>query len=201
MLQQVRMPYVRFETAVKETKDEKGHAIYKNAYFAHITPAGGKDEVVKDAEEWIRELQRKGDTRGPFDQAANEYGKWFEHFGKGFAAYKAGEEMQTTGTPIRACMAFMKSEIAQAESAKIFSIEDLAGCNEEAIQRMGVGARSLKDKAVAILKNKDSSHSGEEISALRKQVEDLKTMIESMKDAGIEEPKKTRKPRKATEEV
>ena len=103
MLQQARMPFVRFDTVVAETRDTEGHALYKNKYYVFITPAGGKDELMKDAEEWITELRRKGETRGAFDAAAGEYTRWYEHFSKGFDAYKKGEEMQTTGTPIRAC--------------------------------------------------------------------------------------------------
>lgn len=197
MLQQVRMPYVRFETSVKESKDGNGHIVRQNVYHAHITPAGGKDEVVKVASEWISELQTKGNTRGPFDQAANEYRVWYDHFAKNFEAYKKGEEMQTSGTPIRASLAFMKSEIMQAESAKIYSIEDLANCNEEAIQQMGVGARALKAKAAEILKTKDASHAAEEITALRQQVEELKTMIDAMKEAGLQEPVRRGRPPKA----
>ena len=188
MLQQVRMPYVRFDVTVRESKDGDGHIVRQNVYYAHITPAGGKDEVVKIASEWIDELRRKGDTRGPFDQAANEYGRWYEHFSKGFESYKKGEEMQTDGTPIRASLAFMKSEIMQAESAKLYSIEDLAACNEEAIQQMGVGGRALKAKAAEILKTKDASHAAEEIIALRQQVEELKTLVNDMKDAGMQDP-------------
>lgn len=197
MLQQVRMPYVRFETTVKESKDENGHIVRQNVYYAHITPAGGKDEVVKIASEWIEELRRKGDTRGPFDQAANEYSIWYERFSKGFEAYKKGEEMITDGTPIRASLAFMKSEIAQAEAAKIYSIEDLANCNEEAIQNMGVGGRALKAKAAEILKTKDSSHSAEEIAALKLQVQELKQLIDDMKEAGMQEPARRGRPPKA----
>ena len=190
MLQTVRLPYVHFETNVAESKDEAGHPIYKNIYHAYITPAGGKDEVVKVAEEWIADLKRKGDTRGPFDAAANEYGVWYQHFSKAFEAYKSGEEMQGLGTPLRACLAFLKSEVMQAERAHIYSIEDLAACNEEALGRMGMGARNLKDKAQEILKNKGDSHQAEEIIALRQQVADLKDMVDAMRKAGIEEPEK-----------
>jgi hypothetical protein len=196
MLQQARMPYVRFVTSVAETKDEEGHVVYKNKYFAHITPAGGKDEVVKDAEEWITELKRKGDTRGPFDAAANEYGRWYEHFSKGFDAFKMGEEMLTEGTPLRACMAFTKAEVAQAESVRIFSLEELSQCNEEAIRNMGVGARALKNKATQVLKSNQGNHSAEEMTALRVQVEELQATIEAMKEAGLTVPKKPGRPPK-----
>ncbi len=193
MLQTVRLPYVRFETSVAESKDAQGHPIYQNVYHAYVTPAGGKDEVVKVAEEWIAELKRKGDTRGPFDAAANEYRVWHEQFSKAFDAFKNGEEMQITGTPLRACMAFLKSEIMQAERAHIFSIEDLAACNEEALANMGLGARNLKVKAQEILNSKNSTGQAEEIAALRQKIDDLHDVIAAMKAAGLPEVKKAAK--------
>ncbi len=189
MLQSVRLPYVRFETSVAESKDAKGHPIYQNVYHAYVTPAGGKDEVVKVAEEWIAELKKKGDTRGPFDAAANEYRVWHEQFSKAFDAFRNGEEMQIAGTPLRACMAFLKSEIMQAERAHIFSIEDLAACNEEALANMGLGARNLKVKAQEILNTKSGTGQAEEIAALRQKVEDLQDLIEAMRAAGIQAAK------------
>jgi hypothetical protein len=177
MLQQVRMPYVRFETAVAQSKDADGHAVYRNVYYANITPAGGKDEVVKIAEDWIKELQTKGEARGPFDGAANEYYHWYEHFSKAFDAFKKGEEMTTSGTPLRACMAFTKAEVQQAESVRIFSLEDLSVCNEEAIRHMGVGGRHLQAKAAEVLKNSVGNQAAEQVAALKLQVETLTAQV------------------------
>ena len=190
MLQTVRLPFVRFETEVAESKDAEGHAVYKNKYTVYITPAGGKDEVVKNAEEWLVELRRKGETRGPFDQAANEYGVWYDRFSKVFEQYKAGEEMTFEGIPLRACMAFLKAEIVQCERAHIYSLEDLANVNEEGLGHIGLNARTLKHKAQEILKNKGDSKQAEEVVALRLQVEELKTQVQQLLDSGLELHKK-----------
>ncbi len=196
MLQSVRMPHVRFETAVLETKDKEGHNVFSNVYYVYITPAGGKDEVVKVADQWLKELQEKSHTRGPFDQAANEYTQWYERFSKGFEQYKAGQEMTTDGTPLRASMAFTKAEIAQAESVKIFSIEALATCNEEAIGRMGMNARTLKTKATKLIEGMAGGNVAQENEALRLQVSELTKKVDAMLAAGIPEPaKRGRKPK------
>lgn len=196
MLQAVRLPFVRFETQVSESKDEQGHIVCKNVYYAHITPAGGKDEVVKVADEWLRDLMEKSRTRGPFDQAASEYTQWYERFSKMFEQYKAGEEMTIDGTPVRSCPAFTKAEIAQAEAVKLMSVEDLATCNEEAVSRMGMGGRNLKLKAAKFLEDKQSGNVALENEALRVKVADLEKKVEAMLAAGIPEPKKVGRPRK-----
>lgn len=196
MLQTARLPYVRFETQVRETKDASGHSVFTNVYYAHITPAGGKDEVVKVAEEWIADLQQKGMTRGPFDSAAAEYTTWYERFKQGFEQYKAGQELTVNGTPLRASLAFSKAEVAQAENVKIFSIEDLAGCNEEAIMRMGMSGRTLKLKAQKLLDSKDGDKLAQENEALRLKLADLEQKVERMLAAGVQEPKKLGRPKK-----
>lgn len=177
MIQQPRLPYVRFVSDVKETRNAEGHIERKMVYMAHITPAGGKDEVVKDAEEWLADLRRKGDTRGPFDSNANEYGRWYEHFSKVFAQYKAGEEMTHPGTPLRGCLSFMKTEIAACEAVHIFTLEGLADANEEALRNIGVGARALKEKAADLLKSQKDNRLAEENAALRAQNEALQEQV------------------------
>lgn len=199
MLQTIRFPYVRFESKVVERKDNEGHTIFVPVYYANITPAGGKDEVVKIAEEWLTELRSKGQTRGPFDSAAQEYEKWYEFFSKAFNVYKSGEEMTMDGTPLRACPAFTKTEVAQAEAIKIFSVEELAMCNEEAIQRMGMIGRQIKMKASKYLDDKQSGNLAQENEALRVRMTDLENTIADMKAAGMKEPAKIGRPRKVEE--
>lgn len=194
MLQQVRLPFVRFENQVKETKDPEGHTLYADVTYAYITPAGGKDEVVKLADDWIRELRDKSMVRGPFDSAANEYTKWYEGFSEMLKRFRAGQEMLTTGTPLRASMAFTKAEIAQCEAVKIFSIEDLSVANEEALSRMGMGGRNLKTKAQKLLESKDGDKLAQENEALRVKLADLESKVEKMLAAGIAEPVARKKP-------
>ena len=183
MLMIPKFPYVRFETEVAESKDEEGHATYKNRYMAYITPCGGRDEVLKVAEDWIKELRDKAHSRSAFDSSAEEYTKWYEHFSRHFDLYKNGEEMLCAGTPIRACLGFTKAEVAQAEKVNLFSIEDLAGCNEEALGYMGVGSRSLKIKAQEILKTQQTTRPAEEFAALHTQIEQLQADLKELREA------------------
>lgn len=190
MIQQPKLPYVRFSVEAKEVKDEEGHITYKNQYWATIVPAGGKDEVVKDAAEWIAGLRVKGETRGPFDAAANEYRVWFEQFSKMFEQFKAGEEMTMTGTPLRAILAFTKAEIAQCEGARIYSVEDLASCNEEGLRHIGIGGRALKDKAAQLLASKNDNRQAEALAAAHVRIEQLEARIEQFIAAGVKPQKR-----------
>lgn len=187
MIQQPRLPYVRWSSEAVESKDENGHVVYANKYWANITAAGGKDEFVKDANEWVRELKAKGDQRGPFDAAASEYGRWAEHFEKELKKFKAGEELAVVGTPLRAILAFTKAEVMQCERANIYSLEDLAQANEEGLRNIGMGGRSLKDKAVQILATKGDNKIAEELAAAHVKIEALEKRIEQFLEAGFKE--------------
>lgn len=197
MLQTVKFPFVRFESSVIEKKDAQGHSLFEPVYYAYITPAGsnGKNEVMKVASEWIQELKVKGQTRGQFDENASEYERWYERFSKAFEQYKAGEEMTVLGSPLRSCPAFTKVEVAQAQNCRILTVEDLASCNEEALQHMGMGGRTMKMKAQKYLEDKESGGLAQENEALRIRLADLEEKVEAMISAGIADPDKPKRGR------
>lgn len=180
MIQSARMPYVRFDTEVVTSKDDQGHTVYGNKIMAYITSAGSKDELVKDADEWVNALREKSMTRGPFDSAANEYDAWYDRFSKMLQSYKDGNGMDHDGTPLRASLAFSPAEVAQCEAVKIFTLESLSVCNEESISRMGMGGRALKQKAEKILLNSEGSKVAEENAALRIKIDELTAKVEQL---------------------
>jgi hypothetical protein len=188
MIQAARMPYVRFETIAETVMDVEGMPHYKNKIMAYITSAGSKDTAVKDADEWIAQLGEKSRSRGEFDAAANEYDQWHVRFSKMLEAYKEGANMDMEGTPLRSCLAFSPAEIAQCENVKIFTVENLAVCNEEAITRMGMGGRTLKQKAEKIMETAGiakitSAHAEkveQENAELRKSIEELTKKFDAM---------------------
>lgn len=199
MIKTAQMPYVRFETEVEAAKDAEGHNKYTNKIMAYITSAGSKDEVVKVADEWIAQLREKSQLRGAFDQAANEYDQWHDRFSKMLQNYKDGQGMDHEGTPLRASLAFTPAEVAQCEGVKIFTIDALAVCNEEAISRMGMGGRTLKQKAQKILESGDGAKVAEENAALRLKVEELTEKVVQLTALVGAEPKQ-RKPRQPKDE-
>ena len=199
MIQSARMPYVRFDTEVVTSKDEQGHTVYGNKIMAYITSAGSKDELVKDADEWVNALREKSMTRGPFDSAANEYDAWYDRFSKMLQSYKDGNGMEHDGTPLRASLAFSPAEVAQCEAVKIFTLEALSICNEESISRMGMGGRALKQKAEKILLNAEGAKVAEENAALRIKIDELTAKVEQLIAVG-NEPKKRGRPRADAEE-
>ena len=70
-----------------------------------------------------------------------------------YAAFKAGMEAPVEGTPIEEWPPLIPAEVANLKAINIMTVEQLSQINDNAISTMGHGARALRDKAAAWLKN------------------------------------------------
>ena len=69
-----------------------------------------------------------------------------------YEAWKDGQEEPVNGTPIEAWPGISKGQLAQLRLLNIRSVEDLASVNDAALDRIGMGARALREKAATWLK-------------------------------------------------
>jgi len=149
MLQTARPPHIRFEKRAAEDRAasiEAGHIIYHDIDYVIITPPGGKDVVEKIAKEWIADIQRRSHI-GQYDV------EWAERFAKMYAMWQKDEELPEHGTPLKTSLMFTPAEIMACTGVNIHTLEDLAGANEEALGRIGMGARNMKQRAQAALES------------------------------------------------
>lgn len=151
--QSIRPPYVRFDRRpVRDNAQsvEKGYEVTRDEDFALITPPGSRDCVVKVASEWLREIEaksRNGDQGWPPE--------FVRHFKNAFAEYLEQNEIPELGTPIRGFMLLQPSEQQRCLSANIRTVEDLASATEEAVSRIGMGARAMKERAAKWLETRN----------------------------------------------
>lgn len=172
-----RPPYVRFERRAVEDRaasEQRGHYMTKDADFVLITPAGSKDEVEKPAGEWLQQLKEQvKQGRVPMT--------WETHFTAAYEHWKRGEELPVNGTPIKGWPLLSAAVQSNIIAANIRTVEDLAVCNGEALQRIGMGAVDLKQKAEAWLKaSTDIGKVVQENVALRVQLADAKDAIKRL---------------------
>jgi len=133
-------PYVRFDTRETEYRDEKGEVNYKDVIWVQVTPPGSKDVLEKPADEWIEGLRANA-------KANRVPHTWPEEYGAALARFRSGEELPTTGTPIKTWAALSKSQVKAVINANILTIEDLAVANDEAKTRIGMGGVALVQMA------------------------------------------------------
>jgi len=139
-----RPPFVRFELRSVEDRNasiEQGHFVGKDVPFALITPRGSKDVHEERAEEWLDKMaQEVKEERMP--------SAWFEEWKLKFERWMKGEHALVDGTPLREWPPIRPALLRTCHEMGIYSVEDLAGSNEEAVASLGMGGRSLRQVAI-----------------------------------------------------
>lgn len=140
-------PYVEFSKRAVEDRAQEmtnGKYGYKDVYFAAITRPGQRDTVEKEAETWLIELEKRArDNQCPAG--------WPGHFRAQFEAFKKGEDIPETGTPIIGWPLLSPAEAKGIIQSGIKTVEDLAAASDEALRAIGMGAATWKAKAKAFL--------------------------------------------------
>ena len=174
MSDEAKPPYVMFEVRPVENREasiEAGHTVFKDEVFAIVTPAGTRDRLEKNAEDWLKSLE-EGVVQSRIPAS------WPEAFRHKLSLFQTNQESPVDGTPLANMTILSPAEVKNILNANVRSVEDLAAAPEEALNRIGMGARSLKQKAQAWL---DSSNkqgkSSAELNALRVKVDEQSTQL------------------------
>lgn len=134
-------PYIRFETRPIETRDAGGNPVFTDKDFALVTTHGSKDVVEKILPQWFDELK--------VAVQQNRYpAAWLSEFKGAYEAWKSDQEPPVNGHDIRQWPVLSPAQIKQLMALRVTTVEILATANEDLIQKIGMGSRVLKQKAV-----------------------------------------------------
>lgn len=178
MLQQKgSRPHVRFEARPVEDRVatvREGRKMYKDVDWVIVTPAGGKDVREDHAEAWLEKIKLQAEA-GQYDY------EWARDFRKMYEMFKEGKEMPVNGTPLSMCTTlFSPAEIQNCIGVQIRTLEELANSNEEALGRIGMGARALKTRAQEAIRAGEGKESAIRIEALQVENDGLKQRISDL---------------------
>ncbi len=137
--------YVEFSTIAKHlpTRSEReGRYISIDVDVVTVRQIGAADSVVFEVDRWLK--QNKIDAMNQRLPKAH-----VDHYERMYKAWKDGQEMPVEGTPIKGWAVIPPSQAETIIRAGIRTVEDLAKMNAEAMQRIGMGAVMLKNKAMA----------------------------------------------------
>lgn len=89
---------------------------------------------------------------GPVTEQTKIDGHWVDsrqRFPEAYAAFKRGEQVANTGTPLEQWPnpKLTAARVAELKALNIFSVEDLASVSDSNLGRMGMGARELRNDA------------------------------------------------------
>ena len=166
-----RPPYIEFKILTEEDREQSiatGAYKSKDVDFVSIMPAGDRNlKVDRRVDEWLDQLtQRVKQGMGNVQH--------LDYFKTAYKTWKETQEIPVNGTPIKAWPVISPSQAQNILSANIRTIEDLAMANEETLTRIGMGARALKERAVAWLgAANDTGKIAEENAAMKVQLAQL----------------------------
>lgn len=172
----------------KAKSAEAGHPIFDDAEFVQIKFPGDKNRVlVAPAHEAF--------TRDPETNQrvtyAMAYPQHYEHFRKGV-------EFQGEGAPIAELPFLSEAKRAELRALNVHTAEQLAGLDGAFLQKLGMGAREMKNQAAAYLaRAKDSAletKMAAELTAANDRIASLQDQMEALMAERTAPAQKTAEP-------
>jgi hypothetical protein len=179
---QARPPFVEFKQIAKHdpVQSEKvGYRITKNVDMAYIMQPGSRDQVEIGAQAWLDSIKRK-----MLDASPDAYPQeWVDQFRRKYEMWKEGLEAPLNGTSVREWPVLSPAQVENFIGTRLLTIEDVAAMTEEAMGRVGMGARELREKARDWLKGQDVAKDiAKENDELRKQLTDLAARLADLEE-------------------
>lgn len=171
-----RPPYVTFERRAVEDRTEsnlKGHYVSRDVDFAIVTRPGARDTVEKPVADLIAGWQQYA-KNGAIPLA------WVEGLKTNYRAWKEGEDIPETGTPIKGWPVLSPAAQKDLIHAGVRTVEDLANLPDQDISQICMGGLAYKLKAKAWLDSaKDTGKVVEQLTSLNLALEQLKLLSET----------------------
>lgn len=145
---------------------EQGKPVYEDKEFVRIRFVGDRQNVfVAPAEDF-------GTAR---DQGGNRL-RYREEFYKHYEVFKSSAKALEVGTPLES-LGLPGSKIAELKASNVFTVEGLAMLDGTLLQKLGMGARELKNRAEDFLNKANNAAFANKLEA---ENADLKARLERM---------------------
>jgi hypothetical protein len=176
--------YVEFYVEAIEDQEEsvkEGRPIFRDVEMTSIRILGDNKTHV------VRPVDLKGSQTVPPDNV-----RWPHQW----AAFKNKQIVPQVGTPITEWGPISKSQAMSLKILNIHTVESLAQVSDTNLGNIGMGARDLRDKAIAYL---NQAKDGSGLVKLQEENKDLRTKIEALQNQMsallVDKPKRGRPPK------
>jgi len=106
---------------------------------------------------------------------------WLDGYKASYKMWKDGQELPENGYPVVNWPVLSPAQVRLCLDFGLRTVEDVAAMNEEAVNRLGMGSRALKQRAADWLSSSKSiGIPAEELSALKTENADLKTTLAAL---------------------
>lgn len=100
-----------------------------------------------------------------------------------YGAFREGVEVSPDGTPLEEWPILNRAQVAELKHLGIKTVEHVAALDDHAMQRIGMGGRVLRDKALAYLDDAANVAMNERLS---KENDDLKARLSALENQNAE---------------
>jgi len=167
----------------EEASIEAGRPIFVDREYIKIIPVGDKMTVI-------------------CEPVTDEYrARWPQKY----AAFKLQQHQPQEGTPLDQWAPLTKSQVLTFKGANVHTVEQLANVSDGNLANLGMGARDIREKAIAYLKGAEGSAGvlamQQQLNDAMRQIEALKNQLSGFESEGVVSEPKKRGPKPKVKEV
>lgn len=190
----VRPPYVEFQMRAVEDRSEslkQGRYMTKDVPFIILVPHGseGKQRIEQEYEVWLQKIKpmtgpKGGSYDGHYEVASRFNPDWVQKIETQFRLWKEGEQFEVEGTHLRNWPAISPAQLKNCLDMHLLTVEQLANAADDAVERLGMGGYTLRQRARDWLaaQGGGSAKTAIEMENLRAEVASRDVTISSMKE-------------------
>ncbi len=169
--------YVEFSQVAKHMparSEQEGRYIAVDVDMVTVRQVGSVDSSIFEVTRWLAQNRAESQAGRLPREHADYYAKAYEY-------WKKGQEMPVEGTPIKGWAMIAPSQQEALIRVGVRTVEDASTMNGEAMQRIGMGAVTIKNMSVAWLAQaKDKGPLTMEMADLKKKNELLELNMAKM---------------------
>jgi hypothetical protein len=160
----------------KRKTAEQGRAIYDDIEMVEIRTAGDPKSTL------VAPANGPSSVRHPDTNQRLTYAELHEG---PYEAFKKGQKFIGSGTPLKELPFLTEARRKELEAANVYTAEALAGLDGTPLQRLGMGARELKNQAQAWLDKAAGTADATKLAAENAALSDRITQLEAMMNTGV----------------
>lgn len=141
----------------------------------HVTVEGTDEFKAVDWARWARIGSNGATTEDKVERVKKHNPVIWQALQKPYEAWKSGQAEPIDGTPLEAWPGVTRGQVAHFKLINIRTVEELAASNDATMDRLGLGSRSLVQRAKDFVANKGSG-----VTALAAQKAELEEKLLSM---------------------
>jgi len=177
--QEMIPPYLRFERRGVEDREATilaGRLVLKDVDYVLINPAGSKDEIEDEVENWL-------DKSAKHTKAGRLPPNWLDAYRRLYEQWKVNQEIPEQGSSILNWPLLSPAQRHALLAINIRTLEQLAAVPDGSLEMLGMGGRELRERARNFL---STAERGQEVLAKEAQevrIKALETLVEDLKQA------------------